>query len=256
VTGDRGRPSVVLCDADGCLFPSEEPAYEASAEVTARFLDGLGVAQDYPADRLRREFTGMNFRATAAELARRHGVEVSAEVLDHWVRLERDVVTRHLASVLRPDPEVVEPLTRLSGAVHLAVVSSSAGPRIDTCLLATGLAPLFATADRFSAESLRPPVGKPHPGVYLDALRRLQVAAEDAVAVEDSAVGVRAAAAARIPVVGLLRFVPAAEVEDRRCALLGAGATYVVDTWEAVVDLVGELAQLVRDGGIQRLGSG
>ena len=28
----------LLCDADGNLFPSEEPAFEASAEVTNAFL--------------------------------------------------------------------------------------------------------------------------------------------------------------------------------------------------------------------------
>ena len=33
----------VLCDADGNLFPSEEPAFDASAEVTNAFLASLGV---------------------------------------------------------------------------------------------------------------------------------------------------------------------------------------------------------------------
>lgn len=31
---DPARITTLLCDADGNLFPSEEPAYEASVEVT------------------------------------------------------------------------------------------------------------------------------------------------------------------------------------------------------------------------------
>jgi hypothetical protein len=33
--------TALLCDADGNLFPSEEPAFVASAEVTNRFLAEL-----------------------------------------------------------------------------------------------------------------------------------------------------------------------------------------------------------------------
>src|SRR5206468_6511581 len=34
-------PTILLCDADGNLFPSEEPAFEASAVVTNRYLERL-----------------------------------------------------------------------------------------------------------------------------------------------------------------------------------------------------------------------
>ena len=37
----------LLCDADGNLFPSEEPAFEASAEVTNAFLASLGIDRRY-----------------------------------------------------------------------------------------------------------------------------------------------------------------------------------------------------------------
>jgi hypothetical protein len=40
--------TVLLCDADGTLFPSEEPAYAASAGVTNRLLAGeqLGISPE------------------------------------------------------------------------------------------------------------------------------------------------------------------------------------------------------------------
>lgn len=37
---DAGAVTTVLCDADGNLFPSEEPAFDASVEVTNRTWPG------------------------------------------------------------------------------------------------------------------------------------------------------------------------------------------------------------------------
>ena len=42
--------TTLLCDADGNLFASEEPAFEASAEVTNRFLAELGDARRFTAE--------------------------------------------------------------------------------------------------------------------------------------------------------------------------------------------------------------
>lgn len=230
---ESGRPAL-LCDADGCLFPSEDPAYDASAGVTADLLAEVGIDARPSAEELRLEFTGLNFRASAQELCRRHGTRVDPDLLEHWVGVERDVVTRHLGEVLQPDPSVEGTLRALAGSVTLAVVTSSARPRIDVCLEATGLSPLFATSQRFSAEDLRPPRSKPAPDVYESALRGLGVHADQALAVEDSEVGVRAAVAAGIDVLGLLQFVPPAERDARRTALMRVGALDVVDSWEDV----------------------
>ena len=61
--------AVLLCDADGCLFPSEEPAFEASTDVTNRLLAELGIDRRFDAEELKRYAVGKNFRATALELA-------------------------------------------------------------------------------------------------------------------------------------------------------------------------------------------
>src|SRR3981081_1583630 len=106
---------MVLCDADGNLFPSEEPAFEASVEVTNRFLARFGVAARYTAEGLRRETTGKNFRTTVVDLAVQRGVPIeerlapghqdavvasrddvvagralTADELEGWVNHERD----------------------------------------------------------------------------------------------------------------------------------------------------------------------
>src|SRR4051812_31236892 len=73
---DPGRVRGLLCDADGNLFPSEEPAFVASAVVTNAFLAEFGVPVELTAERLRLEFMGRNFRSTAVDLCVSHGVAV------------------------------------------------------------------------------------------------------------------------------------------------------------------------------------
>jgi HAD superfamily hydrolase (TIGR01509 family) len=81
----------------------------------------------------------------------------------------------------------------------LAVASSANRPVIDVVLEASGLARFFA-ATISSEEVTR---GKPAPDVYLAAARALNVDPPAAVAIEDSANGIRSAAAAGMLVVAL-----------------------------------------------------
>ena len=238
MTAQRIRPldpaavTTLLCDADGTLFPSEEPAYAASADVTNRFLAGLGAERAFAPAELQRMTNGKNFRAAAAELATGHHRELTRADLECWVAEEKGVVTAHLRTVLRPDPAVREPLERLSGRFALAVVTSSATSRLAACLEVTGLAPLFDVDRRFSAEdSLAEPTSKPDPAVYVHAGRTLGVRRADAVAVEDSVNGARSAVAAGYPAIGLLQFVPDADRRARARALHEVGVAAVVESW-------------------------
>ncbi len=230
---------VLLCDADGCLFPSEEPAFEASADVTNRLLAAIGVQRSFTPEELKAYAVGKNFRATALELAGEAGAEIEPEALERWVEEERRAVIAHLASVLRPDPAVLEPLERLSGRFGLAAVTSSASSRLAACLAVTGLDPLFDDARRFSAEdSLAEPTSKPDPAVYLHAGATLGVGPAQAVAVEDSVNGARSAVAAGFPTVGLLQFVPDTDRPARAEALQEAGVVAVVGSWTDVEALL------------------
>ena len=256
---------VLLLDADGNLFPSEEPAFDASAEVTNRFLAALDVRATYTPEELLATTTGKNFRTTAVDLAIAHGVAVepalhpgrqptggddrrptlTAAMLDDWVTEEKKVVSAHLGRVLRPDPDVLEPLHRLAERYQLAAVSSSALSRLDECFRATGLAELLPPQRRYSAEdSLPRPTSKPDPAVYRFALDQLGVAAGQALAVEDSLPGARSAVAAGIHTVGNVGFVPPDERDERRRALLETGAATVIRSWaELATAVLGEPAQ-------------
>ncbi|MGY1706121.1 HAD family hydrolase [Geodermatophilus sp. SYSU D00697] len=231
------RLEALLCDADGNLFPSEEPAFVASADVTNRFLGALGVELRFTAEELRRATTGMNFRTTSRRLADEAGhPDVDVEP---WVAEEKRAVTAHLGATLTPHRETTDALSALAAHLRLAAVSSSALTRLAACFTATGLDGLIPPAVRFSAEdSLPVPTSKPDPAVYLHACEQLGIAPEAGLAVEDSVPGVLSAVRAGCPTVGNLLFVPEAERADRAAALTDAGAATIVDSWQQLADLL------------------
>jgi beta-phosphoglucomutase-like phosphatase (HAD superfamily) len=231
---------VLLCDADGCLFPSEEPAFVASTEVTNRLLAELGIDRSFTPEELQAYAVGKNFRQTSLELAHAHGATIDGDALERWVDEERRAVIAHLARELRPDPRVSEPLTRMAGRLGLTVVSSSALARLDACFTATRLDALFPPEVRYSAEdSLPAPTSKPDPAIYAFAGEELGVSGDEAVAIEDSVTGTRSAVAAGFPTIGNLLFVPEPQREEREAALREAGVAAIVRSWDEVEQLVG-----------------
>jgi HAD superfamily hydrolase (TIGR01509 family) len=231
------RLQALLCDADGNLFASEEPAFVASAEVTNRYLAAHGIPERFTAEELRLATTGKNFRTTAVDLATASGVAVAD--LDAWVAEEKQVVTAYLSRELRPDDEVSTALGAIGEHLTLAAVSSSALTRLAGCFTATGLDDLIPADRRYSAEdSLPTPTSKPDPAVYLHACRELGIAPEQGLAVEDSVPGALSAVRAGCPTVGNLRFVPPAERAERAELLREAGALAVVSSWTELADLL------------------
>ena len=229
--------TALLCDVDDTLVPSEAPAFEASVEVTNRFLAAHGIDRRVTAEELRTSYTGKNFRTTARELAAAASVPVPD--LDRWVAEEAQAVTAHLRATLTPDPEVVGALTELGDRLTLAAVSSSALARLEGSLTAAGLAGLLPPERRFSAEdSLPTPTSKPDPAVYLHACARLGIAPAEGLAVEDSVTGATAALRAGCPTIGVVGFVPAGERGARRAALADAGVLAVVSSWPELTGLV------------------
>jgi beta-phosphoglucomutase-like phosphatase (HAD superfamily) len=232
---------ILLCDADGNLFPSEEPAFEASAEVTNACLAEIGAERRVDAEGLRRAATGRTFRTTITGLVRDAGLDgdLDPATLERWVAAEREAVTAHLGDTLRPDLAVSEPLRRLADRFGLAVVSSSALGRLDACFEATRLAELFPAERRYSAEdSLPAPASKPDPAIYLHAGERLRISGSRGLAIEDSVSGAESAVAAGFTTVGNVVFVPAEERAERRTALLAAGARQVVSSWTELEELL------------------
>jgi HAD superfamily hydrolase (TIGR01509 family) len=109
-------------------------------------------------------------------------------------------------------PGALDAVRATSELFTLALASSSNRELIDLALDAGGIASLF----RATVSSEEVPRGKPAPDVYLEAARRLGVAPEECVAVEDSHNGIRAAKAAGMTCVAVPNphFPPGDAVEE------------------------------------------
>ena len=237
------RLSTILCDADGNLFPSEEPAFEASTEVLNRLMAELGRPERYEADQLRRTSSGKTFRALATALIEASGASLGADALERWVSEERDAVSTHLGQVLRPDAEVTCVLDNLGKPARRGQLQRAwqarCVPRGDWPLrVAATEVPLqrrgFTRASNEQA-------GSGHlPGCPRAARHRCH----QALAIEDALSGARSAVGAGIPTIGNLRFVAPDERAGRAAELKAAGVFAIVTSWMAIGRLLSPAATL------------
>lgn len=180
----------VVFDMDGVLISSEE-VWDAVREDLARELGGRWGPAAHT------DMMGMSTPEWTGYMHEGLGVPLSPS------EIERVVVERLIARYRAEPPFIdgaVAAVRQVAGRVPaLALASSSTRTLIAAVLEQAGLAAAFAVT--VSSEEVAR--GKPAPDVYLEALRRLGVDAADAVAVEDSAAGIRAAAAAGMRVVAI-----------------------------------------------------
>jgi HAD superfamily hydrolase (TIGR01509 family) len=189
----------VVFDLDGVLVDSERD-WDSARRDAAQAGGGRWHAQATT------DMIGMSAPEWSTYMHDELGVNAEPE------EINRQVVARMLERVADGPPL----LPGAAGAVEtlaarwpLAVASSANRPVIDAVLEASGLARFFA-ATVSSEEVAR---GKPAPDVYLAAARALNADPAAVVAIEDSANGIRSAAAAGMAVVALpnAHFPPGAE---------------------------------------------
>ncbi len=182
-------PDAVIFDLDGVLLDSEQ-LWNAAKEALVRAAGGRW-REDAP-----HAMMGMSSLEWAAYLHDELGVDrdVSEINLDVVRRME-DFYRERLPLL----PGAVDAVRRLRARWPLGLASSSNREIIDLALSLAGLADAFSVT--LSSEEVSR--GKPAPDVYVEASRRLGVAPGCCVAVEDSSNGLRAAAAAGMPVVAV-----------------------------------------------------
>jgi HAD superfamily hydrolase (TIGR01509 family) len=138
-------------------------------------------------------------RISASQLVALNGASVSRAAAE--LGLPADELGATLVQTLASEPLIVMPgvrklLRRLHGDFPIAVATNSPRALVESALDRAGLVVYLDAI--VSAETSR---DKPAPDVYLEACRALSVAPREAVAVEDSPVGVSAARAAGLTVV-------------------------------------------------------
>jgi len=109
------------------------------------------------------------------------------------------------------------------------IASSSSPERLAACLEILDLGAHFGE-HVFSASVV--PRGKPHPDLFLHAATQLGVSPSDAIVIEDSEGGVRAAVAAGMTPIG---FLAASHIRDgHEARLRGAGAAHIARSYREV----------------------
>jgi HAD superfamily hydrolase (TIGR01509 family) len=182
-------PEAVVFDLDGVLLDSEQ-LWNRAKESLVRDTGGRW-REDAP-----RAMMGMSSPEWAAYLRDELGVDRDlSEINREVVRRMEDLYRERLPLL----PGAVEAVRRLHDRWPLGLASSSNREIIDLALDLAGLAAAFAVT--VSSEEVAR--GKPAPDVYLEAARRLGAAPGRCVAIEDSSNGLRAAAAAGLPVIAV-----------------------------------------------------
>jgi HAD superfamily hydrolase (TIGR01509 family) len=171
----------LLWDHDGVLVDTERWYFAATREG----LESLGVPLDQ-ATYLRLMADGLS----AWELAATAGVEADAIAAG---RARRDRRYRDLVETENIEvPGVLEVLERLAGRYRMAVVTTARRADLELIHRRRRILPFFDLVLAFEDCARH----KPDPTPYLEALRRLGAAPEEAVAIEDSSRGLAAAVAA------------------------------------------------------------
>lgn len=177
-----------MFDLDGVLVDSE-PVWE---EVRRAFVAAHGGTWQHDTQS---RLMGMSTGEWAAYL-HELGVELSPDEIARGVIDQMTAHYRAGVPLMKGAPEAVR---RLAGRFTLGLASSSPRALIDVALDASALRECF-TATVSTEEVAR---GKPAPDGYLEAARRLGVAPEGCVAVEDSSNGLRSADAAGMRVIAV-----------------------------------------------------
>ncbi len=177
------RLEAVIFDMDGVLIDSEPLAMEAMRRVMARH--GVPYTE---ADNA--EFLGRTTPDACRTLRSRHGLDASVEDLARHYLDVRIALTRECPPVMSGVPEVLE---RVRGAGYRLALASSAEPEaVAATVEVLRLGPLLEAV--VSGDQVAR--GKPAPDIFLEAARRLGVAPERCLVVEDTRNGLLAAKAA------------------------------------------------------------
>ena len=179
---------LVIFDCDGVLVDSEPLSNRALSEALREIGLPLSVEQTTAA------FKGRSWRSVEAHVAELLGGGVPPSLHPDYVA-RRDAAFR---AGLRAVPGVEAALDALDGT-PACVASSGDHNKMRLTLGMTGLLERFE-GRIFSATEVEH--GKPAPDLFLHAARSMGVAPRDCVVVEDSPVGVEAARAAGMRVLG------------------------------------------------------
>ncbi|MEU8984516.1 HAD family hydrolase [Streptomyces sp. NPDC048309] len=212
------RYDLVIFDNDGVLVDSEP----ISNTILAAYLTELGHPTSY--EESLRDYMGAAMHRVHDLVEERTGQRLPAD----FDEVFHERVFAAFERELEPVPGAVQVLEKLAAdGVPYCVASSGSHERIRVGHRKTGLDRWFDEGRVFSSQDVGR--GKPAPDLFLYAAERMGVPPRQCVVVEDSPLGVRAANAAGMDVLGFTAMTPAARL---------AGATQLFSDMGELADLL------------------
>ena len=181
----------VVFDLDGVLVETEHVNVASARDAFAN------AGLDLPADAESR-IVGRHPVDYVPEFAREVGLP--AGEIDALLRFQDGRYRERWTAEVRPVPDAIEVVRSLAaGGLRLAVATSAGAAHLEACLARFGLESAFEVLVSKDDVTRR----KPDPEAYRTAVERLRVPASDALAVEDTPVGVDAARGAGLRVLAV-----------------------------------------------------
>jgi len=212
-------------DFDGVIADSETLANAVLADIVTE----LGTPMTLEASL--QTFTGRRFDEVIALVSATTGRSIED-------CLAADIEGRTIAAFRREVREIAGLRTYLAAFadVKRCIASSSSPARLAACLDILGLADAFGT-NIYSASLVAR--GKPHPDIFLHAAAQCGVAPADAIVIEDSVNGIKAAVAAGMTAIGLLA---ASHIQPGHAKRMrNAGAHHIARTYREVEQITRRL---------------
>jgi len=217
--------TLLIFDCDGVLVDSELLANAALAELMSALGHPMTAQQAIEA------FAGRSLRDVLAGAEALLGRPIPVDMGEQAGRRLLERFRRELKAVAGAREAIAAlPYPR-------CVASSSTRERLALSLEVTGLAPLFG-ANVFSADQVAH--GKPAPDLFLAAAHALGAAPDHCIVIEDSPLGIQAARAAGMQIIGFAGASHAAgQLADQ---LAQTGAEIVIRTMDDLPAAVERLA--------------
>src|SRR5438552_8167482 len=182
----------IIFDLDGVLADSEPWWNEIDAQLLREY--GAKYHGEYHENVL-----GVSFRLAVEFYKKKFGISAPTKEL---MRRRGEIATKffaHRVGLFPNAKEVLNELRNIESPVRLGLatssVSASARPFLDRHQL-TGLFEVIVAGDEIER-------GKPEPDIYLRAAKKLGVAANECLVIEDSLSGIAAAKAAKMRVAAI-----------------------------------------------------
>lgn len=188
------KPKLIIFDFDGVLVDSEIIGHKIHAIEITRLGFSLTVEKSIEL------FTGITKTLFDEIMLREYGKTISDKDLLPIIKKIDDEIVTNVKSIVG----IIQVLNYLvQREVNKCIATNGANNYVASTLVTTNLADYFSAEQIVSAKMVNYR-GKPAPDVFLYAANHFKVAPEDCLVIEDSVIGIIAAKAANMPVIGFL----------------------------------------------------